>query len=222
MNDDDAAEHDTAGHDTAELMAAVRQGRRIVTRRTQALALLLHGGRAEVEQPQRLKDISYLRMLPFAAAIWRASRGRIAPVLVHNRHGGWIASSGSGVVQTREIVRGLVEEHDRPVVLLGHSSGGWASIRAGDEPGVLGSVALAPWVGEKEWVSHLVDRKVRVIHGDADTVCDPEKARRFVERLQEAGGDATYESVPGGNHALLDRPWRWHARATRAVLDVAW
>lgn len=205
--------------DSSELMAAIRQGRVRVGSRTRAIVLILHGGRAEARQPRRSRDVSYLRMLPFAPAVWRASRGQVAPALVHNTDGGWIAPSGSGLTQSRELVRRLAEEHDRPVVLLGHSSGGWAALRSGGEGAVIGSVALAPWVDEGQRVEHLRDKVVRVIHGDADTVCSPRRSREFVERLQAAGGDATYRSMSGG-HALLDHPWRWHQLAARAVMEV--
>ena len=79
-------------------------------------------------------------MLPFVTAVTRAAGGRVAPVLVHNSDGGWVAPSGSGLLQTREIVRRLHEEHGRPVVLLGHSSGGWAALRCGGQDAVIGSV----------------------------------------------------------------------------------
>lgn len=209
-------------HDVAALIADIRMGRLRVGRRTEAIVLLLHGGRADTRQPSRWKDISYLRMLPFAWAIARRSRGRVAPLLVHNTHGGWIAPSGSGVVQARELIRELVERHQLPVVVLGHSSGGWAALRVAGDPGVAGVVALAPWVGEDEPTEHLLRPgvRVRVIHGDQDTVCDPVRARTFVERLEAKGVDATFEPVPGGNHALLDKPWQWHARATRGVLGL--
>lgn len=206
--------------DLNEAMDAVRQGRVRVGGRTQAIALLLHGGRATEPQPQRFRDISYLRMLPFVGAIRRASKGLITPVLVHNTHGGWVASSGSGVVQARELVRRLNEQYDLPIVLLGHSSGGWAALRAGREDAVLGSVALAPWVADDERAEPLQRKRVRVIHGANDTVCSPQKAREFVERLQELGADATFEEVPGGGHALMDQPWRWHSLAAQAVRDI--
>lgn len=203
-----------------DLLSQVRRGRVAVGPRTLAIALILHGGRSVTPQPHRHRDVSYLRMLPFAPAVWRVSRGRVAPVLVHNRQGGWIASSGSGVAQARQLARHLTTEHGRPVVLLGHSSGGWAALRAGDEDAVIGSVALAPWVGEHEPVEHLRETIVRVIHGGADTVCSPQRARDLVERVQALGGDATYREIPGGGHALLDRPWRWHRLAARAVVEV--
>ena len=41
-----------------------------------------------------------------------------------------------------------------------------------------------------------------------------------VGRVAAAGADATFELVPGGNHALLDSPRQWHGRASRAVLDL--
>lgn len=200
-------------------MSAIRQGRARVGPRTQAVALILHGGRAVDPQLYRSRDVSYLRMLPFAPALRRASRGRVAPVLVHNRHGGWIASSGSGLVQTRGLVRALAEEHGLPVVLLGHSSGGWAALQCGGEDDVVGSVALAPWVDQGDPVEHLRDTVVRVVHGEADRVCSPERSRDLVERLREIGGDAEYRGVPGG-HGMLERPWQWHGLAARAVLDV--
>lgn len=209
----------TARHDLDDLMAAVRQGRLRVGSRTRAIALILHGGRSVTPQPRRHRDVSYLRMLPFAPAVARVSRGSIAPVLVHNRHGGWIASSGTGLVQTREIVRRLAAEHDLPVVLLGHSSGGWAALRGGGQDEVIGSVALAPWVGEHDPVDHLRDKVVRVIHGVDDTVCSPARSRDLVDRLRAVGGDATYQEVSGG-HALLDHPGRWHRLAARATVEV--
>lgn len=209
----------TSRHDLDDLMAAVRQGRVRVGPRTRAIVLILHGGRSVTPQPRRHRDVSYLRMLPFAPAVARASRGRIAPVLVHNSHGGWIASSGTGLVQTREIVRRLALEHDRPVVLLGHSSGGWAALRGGGQDEVIGSVALAPWVGEHDPVEHLRHKAVRVIHGEDDTVCSPARSRDLVDRLHALGGDATYREMSGG-HALLDHPGRWHQLAARAVMEV--
>lgn len=207
--------------DVDTLMAAVRPGRVRITPRTRAVALLLHGGRAEEPQPQRLRDISYLRMLPFASAIWRGTRGRVAPTLVHNTDGGWIASSGSGVTQARETVRRLHDDHGLPVILLGHSSGGWVALQVGGDEAVAGVVALAPWVDERQSVTRLRGTPVRIIHGDADDVCSPERARHLVERLQGEGGDAAFTSVPGGGHALMDPPWRWHALATRAVAEIA-
>lgn len=210
----------TTPPDLETLMSSIRQGRVRVGPRTRAIALLLHGGRADATQPRRHRDVSYLRMLPFVTAVTRAARGRVAPVLVHNSDGGWVAPSGSGLLQTREIVRRLHEEHGRPVVLLGHSSGGWAALRCGGQDAVIGSVALAPWVGEGETYEHLHDRVARVIHGEADDVCSPQRSRELVERLRVEGADATWDGVPGGGHALMDRPWRWHRLAADAVLDV--
>lgn len=203
-----------------DVMAAIRPGRLRMTARTEAIVLLLHGGRAEEPQPHAWRDVSWLRMLPFARAVRRAGRGRLATLLVHNTDGGWVAASGSGVLQCRELVRRLQAEHGLPVVLLGHSSGGWVALRVGGDPGVAGVVALAPWVAEDEGVDHLVGTPVRVAHGDADTVCSPTRAAAFVDRLRAVGGDAVYRSVPKGDHALLRHPTRWHHLAAAAVQDV--
>lgn len=201
-------------------MDTIRVGRVKVTRRTRAVAVLLHGGRAEQPQPRRFHDVSYLRMTPFVGAVRRAGDGQVAPVLVHNGDGGWVASSGSGVRQAREIIDRLVDEHRLPVILLGHSSGGWVALRAGDGAQVLGSVALAPWVGPQDPIAHLQGKVVRVIHGEADRVCSPQRAQQYVEQLRASGVDATYRSLPGG-HALLENPRRWHSEAARAVIEIA-
>lgn len=206
--------------EAADVMPAVHEGRLRVTDRTEAIVLLLHGGRATETQPSAWRDISWLRMLPFARSVRRVSGGRLAPLLVHNTDGGWVAPSGSGVVQCRELVRRLRAAHDLPVVLLGHSSGGWVALRCGDQPGVAGVVALAPWVAEDEPVAHLTRTPVRVIHGAADSVCSPERARAYVEELAAAGGDATYRSVPKGDHGLFRHAGRWHRIAAEAALEV--
>ncbi|MCG8656802.1 hypothetical protein [Yimella sp. NH-Cas1] len=86
---------------------------------------------------------------------------------------------------------------------------------------MIGSVALAPWVADDEHAEPLREKIVRVIHGENDTVCSPAKARRFVERLQALGADATYTEVPGGGHALIDKPWRWHNLAATAVTEIS-
>lgn len=194
-------------------------GRVRVDEQTKAIALLLHGGSAEQHQPRRLHDLSYLRMAPFAAAVRRVSGGLVAPVLVHNTDGGWVAPSGSGVIQARELIDRLAAAHALPIVLLGHSSGGWVALRAGDSSQVLGSVALAPWIGEQDPKDHLRDKVVRVIHGESDRICSPQRSRDYVEQLQALGADATYLSVPGG-HTLLDHPLRWHNLAGQAVTEI--
>ena len=210
----------TSSSGSADPMDAIRVGRVKVTRATRAIAVLLHGGRAEQPQPRRFHDVSYLRMAPFVGAVRKAGDGHVAPVLVHNSDGGWVASSGSGVRQARAVIDRLFDEYRLPVVLLGHSSGGWVALRAGDSAQVLGSVALAPWIGPQDPTGHLQGKVVRVIHGEADRVCSPQRAQQYVEQLRSRGVDASYRSLPGG-HALLENPRRWHTEAAGAVAAIA-
>ena len=80
------------------------------------------------------------------------------------------------------------------------------------------NLELADMIRERDRALH--DKVIRVIHGENDIICSPARARAFVDELREAGTDATFTGVPGGGHAMLDKPWRWHVRAARAVKEI--
>lgn len=116
------------------------EGRALVLRTSpatpSAAVLLLHGGREEGPEPPPLVNLPALRMRPFAAAVARATRGRDVLVAeVRYRHRGW---NGSRCDAARDAeaalarLRGLTG--DVPVVLVGHSMGGRAALRAAGAP----------------------------------------------------------------------------------------
>ncbi|WP_420712490.1 alpha/beta hydrolase, partial [Streptomyces sp. SPB78] len=74
---------------------------------------------------------------------------------------------------------------DRPVVLLGHSMGGRAALRAAGHPTVRGIVALAPWCPEGEPVAQLAGRELVILHGDQDRVTSPDASWRLLARARE-------------------------------------
>ncbi|MFC8270984.1 alpha/beta hydrolase [Streptomyces sp. NPDC057271] len=182
-----------------------------------AAVLLLHGGRADGPEPPPALNLPALRMRPFAAAVVRATRG--ADVLVAEvryRHRGWNgdrcdAARDAAAALAR--VRKLVGEV--PVVLMGHSMGGRAALRAAGDPHVRGVVALAPWCPPGEPVDHLGGRRLYLLHDERDRVTSAAESWEFVRRARRAGADAVAVRMPEGGHSMLRSAGSWHRRAAR-------
>ncbi|MFF0511416.1 alpha/beta hydrolase [Streptomyces sp. NPDC004250] len=191
-------------------------------RRTGAAVLVLHGGRADSRRAARPWQLAALRMHPFLRSLDAATdRDDVLLGQVRYRSRGW---NGAAEDPLRDTRRALAELHrlvgDVPVVLLGHSMGGRAALRAADAAQVRGVVALAPWVPPGEPVVQLRDRRVFVMHGSRDRITDPAESAAYVSRARTAGARADLLLVPGGDHAMLRRRTHWHRRATTAVADL--
>ncbi|WP_328791631.1 MULTISPECIES: alpha/beta hydrolase [unclassified Streptomyces] len=202
------------------------EGRALVLRTSPeipaAAVLLLHGGREEGPEPPPLVNLPALRMRPFAAAVVRATRGRDVLVAeVRYRHRGW---NGSRCDAARDAeaalarLRGLAG--DVPVVLVGHSMGGRAALRAAGEPLVHGVVALAPWCPPGEPVDHLAGRRLYLLHDEADRVTSAAGSWEFVRRSRLAGADATAIPMSTGGHAMLRGAGAWHRRTAALVTSL--
>ncbi|MFD5663715.1 alpha/beta fold hydrolase [Streptomyces anthocyanicus] len=190
--------------------------------RTRAAVLVLHGGRAESRSAARPWQLAALRMHPFLRAL-EAATGRDDVLLgqVRYRNRGW---NGAAEDPLRDARRALAELHglvgDVPVVLLGHSMGGRAALRAADADPVRGVVALAPWCPPGEPVAHLRDRALLVLHGSRDRVTDPGESAAYVSRARAAGARAGLLLLENGDHAMLRHHARWHRTATAAVAHL--
>ncbi|WP_327734282.1 alpha/beta fold hydrolase [Streptomyces nojiriensis] len=202
------------------------EGRALVLRTSpatpSAAVLLLHGGREEGPEPPPLVNLPALRMRPFAAAVARATRGRDVLVAeVRYRHRGW---NGSRCDAARDAeaalarLRGLTG--DVPVVLVGHSMGGRAALRAAGAPLVHGVVALAPWCPPGEPVDHLAGRRLYLLHDEADRVTSAAGSWEFVRRSRLAGADATAIPMSTGGHAMLRGAGAWHRRTAALVTSL--
>ena len=180
--------------------------------------LVLHGGasrpgRSAVSPAQ----LSVQRMVPIARRIARAGRGRVAVLRLLNTHRGW-DTTHTPIDDVTWALAQLRERYgDVPVGLVGHSLGGRAALLAGALPGVRCVVALNPWVYPTDRAD-LTGRTVLVVHGTADRVADPGRARVVASAIAEHT-DVTFVPVEGGKHAMLRRGATFERTATDFVLS---
>jgi pimeloyl-ACP methyl ester carboxylesterase len=89
--------------------------------------LILHGGRATGREPTAPTQLAVLRMIPFERAVRHATRGRdVAVSRPRFRVRGWNGAEASPVAD----VYAIIERLGVPVVLIGHSMGARAALRA--------------------------------------------------------------------------------------------
>ncbi|MET8132567.1 alpha/beta fold hydrolase [Streptomyces sp. NPDC005251] len=187
-----------------------------------AAVLILHGGTADSRAISRPWNVAGVRMRPFVGAVTRALPDEDTFVgQVRYRYRGW---NGADADPVADVLRALAELAELvgevPVVLVGHSMGGRAALRAAAAPQVRAVVALAPWCPEGEPVAHLRDKRVIVLHGDRDRVTDPAESFALVRRAAEAGSSASAVRVEGGDHAMLRRARIWHRATGATVADL--
>ena len=187
---------------------------------TVAVALVLHGGKARSMRPASRRQLSAVRMTPFARALERAgSSAGLAVWSLQYRDRGW-NDKGS---QVHDVLWALAEaerEHPgAPVFLVGHSLGGRAAMGAGGHPSVRAIMALAPWLPPSDGVEQLRGKKVLIAHGTRDRWVDPRYSLNFAERARAAGIDVTRVEVAGVGHAMLRRISLWHGLTTFFVMN---
>jgi pimeloyl-ACP methyl ester carboxylesterase len=195
-----------------------------------AVALVLHGGREFSAEPVSARQLAVLRMVPIARnlaaageadglGVWRLRFG----------HRGWNARPGTGeaaypVADVRWAVQQLRSQHgDAPIVLVGHSMGGRAALRAADEPGVVGLVGLAPWVTPNEPYKQVVGRRLLVVHGTRDRTTSAKNSRALVDAVRDesaAAGAATFVHLRGTGHGMLRRVPIWNDLTADFVLQT--
>lgn len=190
---------------------------------SEAVVLVLHGGRELSTDPVRARQLAVLRMLPFAGRIARRGRDRVAVARLRYVSRGWNASLGSPApVGDTEWALGKLTERfpDLPIGLVGHSMGGRTALRVGGHPQVRGIVGLAPWLPAREPVDQLADRRVLLMHGSADRMTSPAGTEAFAARAEGAGASVSLVTVYGEGHAMLRRAQLWHELAAQFVLST--
>jgi dienelactone hydrolase len=190
---------------------------------TRGVALFCHGGTAASLEPPRERALSLVRMRAFDQFVHRSAADRgIATALLRYRVAGWNGEAADAFQDVRWAIGELREQHgnDVPIVLVGHSMGGRAVLRAGAEPSVTAICALAPWTPPGEPVMQLRGQTVVVLHGRGDRWVPAKLSADYSVRARRAGARVARFTVEGG-HSMVRRASRWHALARDVVLAGA-
>ncbi|MCD7440785.1 alpha/beta fold hydrolase [Streptomyces lincolnensis] len=187
-----------------------------------AAVLVLHGGRETSGRPSRPWHLAGLRMLPLHREIEAGLPHQdVLLAQVRYRLRGWNGTRADPVADTREALRRLTElAGPVPTVLVGHSMGARAALRAADHPQVRAVLGLAPWWPSGEPVAHLAGRHVVALHGDRDRVTSLSETADCVRRARGAADRAGLAVVGGGDHAMLRRHAFWHRTAAAVVAHL--
>lgn len=190
---------------------------------TRGVALFCHGGTAVKLEPPRQRALSLVRMRAFEQFVHRTTADRgIATALVRYRVAGWNGEAADAFQDVRWAIAALREQHGRdvPIVLVGHSMGGRAVLRAGGEPQVTAVCALAPWTPPGEPVMHLRDQTVVIAHGRGDRWVPARLSAEFAVRARRAGARVARFTTAGG-HSMMRGALRWHGLTRDVVLAGA-
>ncbi|HEX3785580.1 MAG TPA: alpha/beta fold hydrolase [Pseudonocardiaceae bacterium] len=181
--------------------------------RTEAIVLVLHGGRARSTQPTRTGQLAYRRMVSIARNLHAALRAEQTAIwLLRNRVRGWNEPSQDAVADANWALTELALRHpDVPILLVGHSMGARAALRVAGWPTVVGVCALAPWLAPDEEVGQLAGRTVLIAHGDRDRWTDPRQSFDYACRAREHARAICRFEVTGSGHAMLRRAADWTA-----------
>ena len=118
--------------------------------------------------PPRDGALSLVRMRAIEQFVRSSTSDRgISTQLLRYRVAGWNGAAADAYTDVRWAIEQLRAEHGPacPIVLVGHSMGGRAVLRAGGDPQVAAVCGLAPWTPPGEPVEHLRGRTVAILHG---------------------------------------------------------
>jgi dienelactone hydrolase len=185
-----------------------------------AVILVLHGGKAESLAPVEPRHLTVRRMRPVARALETADDG-VAVGLLRYRYRGWNDAAADPVADVAYALGEITTRYGPvPIVLVGHSMGGRAALRAAGHPDVRGVVALAPWLPGSEPVDQLTGRDLVVLHGARDLTTSPRASAQYVARATAVTRRAVCLRVPSSGHGMLLRARLWHELTAAFVAAI--
>ena len=189
-----------------------------------AMVLVLHGGKDRSRAPVTRRSLSWQRGAALGRTLGRRLHDAGVGVrLLRYRSVGWNGDGADKIADAYwalDTIRDAVGEV--PVVLVGHSMGARAAVRAAGHPAVAAVAGLAPWLPPGEPAGQLAGRRVLLAHGSADSITSPAETWAFLERAR-AVTEVSAVEVRDGDHAMLRRARLWHAIAAefaRAALAL--
>jgi len=189
--------------------------------RPRAAVLVLHGGQVRSERAAGPRQLAALRMGPVLRAIEGAVPDDVLIGQVRYRVRGWNGDRADPVRDTLQALDEVSERYgDVPVVLVGHSMGGRAALRAAGHASVRAVVGLAPWWPAGDPVEQTAGRQVVALHGDRDRITSAEETAEVVRRAEAVAARASLVIVAGGEHAMLRRYGTWHRTTAAVVADL--
>jgi len=178
------------------------------------IVLVLHGGQSKSTATVSPRQLAVLRMIPLADAVRRAVGGdgiEVRRPLFTIR--GWNGARASPVADLMRLLDDIHAAHASvPVVLIGHSMGARAAVRAAGHPAVIAVAGLAPWLPPDDPVEQLAGRRALLAHGTTDRITSPAETWAYAERAR-AVCDLTVIQVARGDHPMLRRAGLWHGLA---------
>jgi dienelactone hydrolase len=186
------------------------------------IALFCHGGTATSVAPPKERALSLVRMRAIEQFVRSSAAHRgISTHLLRYRVAGWNGAAADAYTDVRWAIEQLQAEHGAqvPIVLVGHSMGGRAALRAGGDPQVVAVCGLAPWTPPGEPVHHLRGKTIAILHGRGDRWVPARLSADFALRAREDGASVARFTAPGG-HSMLRGALRWHRFARDVVLGA--
>lgn len=189
-------------------------------RQATSAVLVAHGGRADSTAATGLLKATALRLYPFSLAIHGAGRRQgVVVAQLRYRVVGW--NGGDPVLDIEWALEELERRHGPvPTVIVGHSMGGRAALRAASHPNVVGVCALAPWLPPGEPTASVAGRSVVIAHGSRDRMTDPRLSLAWAERAHAVADRLCRFDVADTGHAMLERRGVWHGLARHAALGL--
>jgi alpha-beta hydrolase superfamily lysophospholipase len=181
-----------------------------------ALVIVAHGGRADGHTSAGRWTMTYAWqrwVTPWVVAAVRDSPTQVWRLRYRVR--GWNGAAADAAQDLLWAVREAAHRHPGvPVILVGHSMGGRASIYVAAEPNVAAVSLLAPWIEPGDPVSNLAGKPVLIVHGTGDRMTNPRTSKQVAGEL-----GVRFIAIPGEGHTMVGAREKWRAYLTEFLTE---